>query len=61
MEDREHIIAYRVNGKMVCEDCVQPPEIISLLGKERDIIMSSDEGEFPYFCERCKKQITKEG
>lgn len=59
MKDKEYIIAYRISGKMVCEDCIQPEEIISLLGKEQDIIMSSGKDKTLYFCERCKKQIAR--
>ena len=53
-----HIIAYRISGKIVCEDCVKAEEIISLLGNEQDIVMSSTKEKSVYFCERCKKQIS---
>lgn len=58
--EKEHIIAYRVNGRIVCEECIEPDELIRLLGNEQDIIMSSSKEKICYFCDRCKKQISRD-
>lgn len=55
----DYIVAYRIKGKMICEKCITIDEIIGLLGKEEDIIMSSDNDKTIYSCERCKKRIER--
>ncbi|MFH1440843.1 MAG: hypothetical protein ABIH18_02215 [Candidatus Omnitrophota bacterium] len=52
---RDDIVAYCVEDKIVCDDCIKSEELIKI--REQDIILLSEKECAFYFCDRCKKQI----